>query len=347
MNRIATTAIAAAAVAGIAGGTFAATSGFGADDPQGTGSTTGTSASATAGPFYLDGRTLVDGDTKVPVKGVTVDNVMSLERVSGGWFVVTATSPQEPAFRGTYVTPDGSTTDVGEFLGQWDVDAEGDSVVALFGDSYEIRDVTTGEVTQELNTVRGADGPLGDAAFAGDDVIAAWRDADENKLLVGTDPATGRAYDVTGTPLLNFATSPDGEHLAGERFRSQEVDGPTCLNGGPTDGIDESGWETCDWRTNALKPQFSPDGSRLLAVPYATEGLGPTKLGVLDAATGEVTAEVDLPDLATDAVWADGDTLLVHGYANADLTGGLVYECNLSGDCEQVVSSKRNIVLGS
>ena len=159
MNRIATMAIAAAAVAGIAGGTFAATSGGDPDDSRGGASSsdsTSRSESADAGaidpedgpvPFYLAGRTLVDGDDAVALVGITVDNVRSLERVPGGWFLVTATSPQEPAFRGTFVAKDGETTDVGAFTGQWDLDTERDSVVARFGDYYEVRDVLRGVVT--------------------------------------------------------------------------------------------------------------------------------------------------------------------------------------------------------
>jgi hypothetical protein len=358
MNRIATIAIAAAAVAGIAGGTFAATAGPGADDPQdagrgSTGTTTdpGSSPSGTSTgdpvPFYLAGRTIVDGDDAVALVGITVDNVRSLERVPGGWFVVTATSPQEPAFRGTYVAKDGTTTNVGRFVGQWDLDEARDSVVARFGDYYQVRDVTTGEVTQELPTVKGADGPLSDAAFSGNDVITSWRDSSEDQLVVGIDLATGRQYDVTGGSILNYTTSADGTRLAGEQYRSQEVSGPTCLAGGPVDAFDEDGWETCDWRTNGFLPQFSPDGSRLLTVPYDTEGFGPTSFGILDARTGRVRNELDVPELVTDAVWADDDTLYLHGYADGDLTGGTIYECTLTGDCTKTAASKQHIVLGS
>lgn len=359
MNRIATMAIAAAAVAGIAGGTFAATSAGGDDDPgssqgsPGTGSpsgdTTGSPTDPEDGPvpLYLAGRTLVDGDQAVALVGMTVDNVRSLERAAGGWFVVTATSPQEPAFRGTFVAQDGTTTKVGAFTGQWDLDAERDSVIARFGDYYEVRDVTTGEVTQEITTVRGADGPLSNAAFSGDDVITSWRDASESELVVGIDLDTGRQYDVTTAGLLNFTTSVDGLHVVGEQFRSQEVSGPTCLAGGPVDAFDESGWDTCDWRSNSLLPQFSPSGTQLLTVPYETEGFGPSSFGILDVANGRVRNEFDVPELVTDAVWADNDTLFLHAYADGDLRGGVIYECSLTGDCTKIAVSKQHVVLGS
>ena len=354
MNRIATMAIAAAAVAGIAGGTFAATSGGDPDDSRGGapgsgGSSPSGSADPEDGPvpFYLAGRTLVDGDDAVALVGITVDNVRSLERVPGGWFLVTATSPQEPAFRGTFVAQDGETTDVGAFAGQWDLDAERDSVVARFGDYYEVRDVTTGEVTQEITTVKGAAGPLSNAAFSGDDVITSWRDSRESEFVVGVDLDSGRQYDVTSSGLLNFTTSVDGLQVVGEQFRSQEVSGPTCLAGGPVDAFDEEGWDTCDWSTNGLLPQLSPSGTQLLTVPYETEGFGPTSFGILDVANGRVRSEFDVPELVTDGVWADNDTLFLHGYADGDLRGGVIYECSLTGDCTKIAVSKQHVLLGS
>lgn len=359
MNRIATMAIAAAAVAGIAGGTFAATTGLGTGGTGGPGQDSGSTSRSSTGtpgpsdeetgpvPVYLAGRMLVDGDEAVALVGITVDNVRSLERVPGGWFVVTATSPQEPAFRGTFVAKDGETTDIGRFAGQWDLDAERDSVVARFGDYYEVRDVTTGEVTQEIATVKGADSPLSNAAFSGDDVITSWRDASETELVVGVDLDSGRQFDVTTGGLFNYTTSIDGLHIVGEQFRSQEVSGPTCLVGGPVDAFDESGWETCDWRTNGFLPQFSPGGTQLLTVPYDTEGFGPSSFGILDVANGRVRNEFDVPELVTDGVWADNETLFLHGYADGDLRGGVIYECSLGGDCTKTAVSKQHVVLGS
>ena len=351
MNRIATMAIAATAVAGIAGGTFAATTGAGdAGGPAGDASATTGGTRTPDGPvaaFYLDGRTIVDGDRKVPVAGLTIDNVRSLERVSGGWFVVTATSPQEPAFRGTYVAADGTTTDIGDFFGLWDVDDQGDRVVARFDDTYQVRDVTTGEVTEEVTV--GADvAPSGSAAFAGADVVSAWIEEGKHPRtrLFRTDLGTGTEHEVT-QDLFSSTVSPDGRWLLGERYRIQETSGELCLGGGPVDDFAEQGWGTCDWRTNGLKPQFSPDGTRLLVVPYETEGFGPTQYGVLDSTNGRVTQEIDLPEWASDAAWGDDETVFLHGYPDADLTGGVVYRCTLDGDCRREVTSTRPIVLGT
>ena len=357
MNRIATMAIAATAVAGIAGGTVAATSRIGLDgssaSPDGSGGSGSTGTGTTAlepeeAPlFYMSARKIVDGSTEVPVRGVTIDNVRSLERVSGGWFVVSGTSPQEPAFRGTYVASNGATTDIGKFFGQWDVDAEGDSVVAMFGDVYQVRDLTTGEVTDEIQGVEGAESALGDAAFSGNDIVASWRDKDENRLVVGVDPDTGEQYELSNS-ILNFTTSPDGRRIAGEQVRGHEAEGDTCFAGGPVRGAEgDKSWETCDWRSNALRPQFSPDGTRLLAVPYDTEGFGPTAIGVLDAATGQAAERFDVPEATTDAAWGDETTLFTHGYQDFEMTGGVIYRCTLGGDCTLEVDSKRPIVLGT
>ena len=332
MNRIATMAIAAAAVAGIAGGTFAATSGRGTDDPRGTGrgpssgrtptSTGPSDAGSRPVPLYLAGRTLVDGDDAVALVGITVDNVRSLERVPGGWFVVTATSPQEPAFRGTFVAKDGETTDIGRFAGQWDLDAE--------------RRLGGGPVRRLLRGPRRHDrrGHPGDHHGAGRGRPAErrglqrrrrhhrWRDATRTELVVGIDLDSGRQYDVTTRRGSSTSRPPStGCHIAGEQFRTQEVSGrpaSTAVRSTPStraDGRPATGAPTVCCRSSA------PAAPSSLTVPYDTEGFGPSSFGILDVANGRVRDEFDVPELVTDGVWADNDTLFLHGYADGDLTG--------------------------
>ena len=105
--------------------------------------------------------------------------------------------------------------------------------------------------------------------------------------------------------------------------------------------------ETCDWRTDGLLPQFSPSGTQLLTVPYDTEGFGPHSFGVLDVENGRLRSEFDVPELVTDAVWADSHTLFLHAYADGDLRGGVIYECSLTGDCTKIAVSKQHVLLGS
>jgi hypothetical protein len=50
---------------------------------------------------------------------------------------------------------------------------------------------------------------------------------------------------------------------------------------------DDTLWTSCSW----IPVEFSPDGSRVLALDAGTEGLGPNHLAVLDAQTGSVVAE--------------------------------------------------------
>ena len=215
--------------------------------------------------------------------------------------MVTATSPQEPAFRGTFVAQDGKTTKVGRFTGQWDLDAERDSVVARFGDYYEVRDVTTGEVTRRSppSRARTARSATRRSAATTSSPAGATRARTSSWSASTSTPAGSTTSRPRG--CLNYTTSVDGLHVVGEQFRSQEVSGPTCLAGGPVDAFDENGWETCDWRSNGFLPQFSPSGTQLLTVPYDTEGFGPSSFGILDVANGRVRNEFDVPELVTDA----------------------------------------------
>jgi hypothetical protein len=78
-------------------------------------------------------------------------------------------------------------------------------------------------------------------------------------------------------------------------------------------------FRTCDYVFMFGGNAFSPDGSQVLAQPQDADGVGPRSIVVLDSRSGDVAAEIEVPDAKgpgatgsiTHAVWEDGTHLLV------------------------------------
>jgi hypothetical protein len=86
-------------------------------------------------------------------------------------------------------------------------------------------------------------------------------------------------------------------------------------------------WQSCAWHP----VEFSPDGSRVLAVDVATDGLGVRDLAVLNAANGDIVQEYVTPGAFGRATFEDGpDTivavLLVHDQE-------AIVRCDVEGAC--------------
>ncbi|WP_067433919.1 hypothetical protein [Nocardioides jensenii] len=373
MNRITTMAIASAAVLGIVGGTYAASSGILEGDDQGAKSSSGSTESGgtpttgtdtpTGEPsttpdegqssdqapdsnqgelLYLEGGTLHDGDTEVLVSGFKVADVVGLHRVAGGWLVVESLSPQVPDYRATFVDPDGATTPIGELFGPYDVNTDGDSLVAKFkdADTYQVRDARSGEVTDTIG-VKAKGDPVGGAVFANrDDVITTWATTTADQTLIGWN-----LYDKSQFKVKD-GFNPAGASPQGDLVASVETLSPWCLHGGAVIGEDKW-WKNCDIRPNGALAQFSPDGTEILGIPQQTEGFGPVEFLVIDSSTGKQTDLIKAPELAATAEWATNDAIFVHAYKDSDFNGGVIYRCTLKGECEVEVDSDRAVVLGS
>jgi hypothetical protein len=113
-----------------------------------------------------------------------------------------------------------------------------------------------------------------------------------------------------GEPIVNPAGEPDPDH---------------CINVVRVDTGDVA-WGGC-----GLRPvEFSADGSRVLAIDSASDGLGPRQLTVLDASNGQVLGTFRTPGTFGRATFEDDDTIvtvLVVGHQAA------IVRCDLSGDC--------------
>jgi len=125
--------------------------------------------------------------------------------------------------------------------------------------------------------------------------------------------------DVVGGGLKNLrAVSTDG--LLGGLVTQPDPDpaAPAC-----SAVYDEQAgkrlFKTCDYVFMYGGNAFSPDGSQVLAQPQDGDGAGPRSIVVLDSRSGDVAAEIQVPDAnsprvtgsITHTVWEDGSHLLV------------------------------------
>jgi hypothetical protein len=291
----------------------------------------------------MDATEIHDGYTHVSSDGLDPAHVSSLVRIRGGWLVVLSTSDREPAFDGVIVAANGERTKIGAFQGLWDINEDGTRFVALHGSEYRVTDLTTGSVDDiDLTGPDDAD-PLADAAFAGDAVLTGWTAESGNRSILRTELATGKSKVLRNDLLAGWTASPRGLLMTGE----SESDRGPCIAGGQVLGDGSDWWDTCDWRYYGLRPQYSPNGEKLLAVPWETDGFGPGLFGVLDSEDGRVLAEIDAPDWTLTAEWGDNDEVFLLGQKTADDVSSVIYRCQVDGDCTTERESRQRLVLGT
>lgn len=385
MNRIAVIAVSAAAVLGTVGGTYAATSGvFDSDGSGGDPTASSESGSPSAGAtsekptksptsttsptgtgepaqtdgqlLYMEGGTIHDGDTTVQVSGFRIGDVQDLQRISGGWLVIERTGSQDAEFNATFVDSSGATTDIGTILGTWDVNDDGDSIVALWESGpaaetdyqedpigYQIRDARSGKVRVQLEPDRPGYA-RSEAGFVEDNVVIGWTSEDDDPELLQWQSYGAGGFNVIAKGVIGSSTGPTGNRITAQTLGAPNSDDVGCLTGGATTGDDW--WTQCKFTGYPSTPKFSPDGTRLLAVPARTDGFGPGAFAILDADTGKKVQGFRAPEFTADAVWADDQGLFIEAYKDADFNGGVIHRCDLSGNCEIEVESDHTLVVG-
>jgi hypothetical protein len=291
----------------------------------------------------MDSRKIHDGYSHVAVSGIDIKKVSSLVRIAGGWLVVTATGPDETAYKGTVVAANGDQTDLGAFAGHWDINEDGTQFLAQFGDGYRVTNLMDpAAVNADLSGPAGATATA-TAAFAASAVLTGWTSSPGDQTTVRTDLGTGRRKLIPTGSLTGWTASPRGLLMAGDAID----EATTCLSGGRVLGDHADWWHTCDWRGYGPRPQYTPDGERLLVVPSDTDGFGPTLYGVLDSETGEIQEEIALPDWTVNAEWGDNDEVFVLVQKNGDAAGRSIYRCRVGDECTTERESSSRLVLGA
>ena len=132
--------------------------------------------------------------------------------------------------------------------------------------------------------------------------------------------------DVVGGGLQNLrAVSTDGL-LAGLVTRPDADPGAPACSAVYAEQAGKRLFRTCDYVFMFGGNAFSPDGSQVLAQPQDADGAGPRSVVVLDSRSGDVAAEIQVPDAnnrratgsITHTVWEDGTHVLVKMETNTN-----------------------------
>ncbi|SDS99534.1 hypothetical protein SAMN04488570_3241 [Nocardioides scoriae] len=363
MNRTTVVAVAAAAVVGTVGGSLAAT--VRGDAPasapaaaRSAGSTPDSTRSAAPGSLlYLTDGVIHDGGTTVPFDRPGVPD--QLARTANGWVVsMRADPPARGAGSLWVVLRSGTSYRLGQ-MPRWDLDTAAERVVGydVQADHLSVWDVSNGDVTAGLAQPDTSLPPT--PQFVGPDVLV-QEDVDGQPATSLWTPGESRSR-LVGVGMADLVASPDGQWLVGSvgpDGSASAEGGNSCLQVLPTprqrevaESDDEtSWWRTCDWRTAQQRGAFSPDSSRVLAIPSDSDGYGPGEVAVFETESRRrMVASFLLPQFTVRIDWADADHLYLTGTATADPESSRwwVKRCDLAGECEDVVTSTSRVVVGS
>lgn len=297
-----------------------------------------------------DGETTVDLDLQGDVQRVV--------RMDGGWVVAERTSPQEAAYALWWVSEKNKPVQVADVIGSWDADPTGRYVVGLAA-SGGIHVWTAATGAAHIWPVK--PGGATYAGFMGQRVLISmdnnadglgWQQFLWNPVTDKTSNPDGPAMGDQVTPgYPHLQVSPGGSYVTGTSGQEGAPDlGGSCLHLEST-VLKKSrvSWNTCDWRLNSFENSFSPDGTRLLAVPSETDGFGPRTFGVIDASDSPraMVALVDVPEWTMGAEWADNDHLYVVRASDGDMSSYLIDRCDFNGTCTRVAASKAYPAVGA
>lgn len=271
--------------------------------PNDTGNTTGISLGVLgSGPAptigWLEGRTYHHDGTTTTLPGVYTD----VSAYRGGWLAV-----DHSGQGARVVTIDNTGTVVSEQPGGDRIVASADGTrIAWFADGA-IRSALPSGMSEAEGTEKITPGVYAD--------VVGW--ADNHVVYTTSGGDTGSVYltDMAGTNrivpgLVTSRGSSDAAGLVGGLVSYDDKTGTSCWAVVKVTG--ERLWRTCDWALQS----FSTDGSLVLGIPSEADGLGPTKVALLDARSGEVKAVFELPPngFASGFGWEDDSHVLATVY---------------------------------
>lgn len=316
----------------------------------------GQEASTNEPLLWANKRQLHDGDRTVDLN--LRGDVHRVVRMDGGWVVAERTNPQEATYALWWVTPKSAPSRFANVVGAWDADPTGRFVVGQTEDNKVL--AWTARTGAAKTWDRNPEGPAY-SGFMGERVLISMDNSADGlgwqRFL--WDPATGQTEDPGGPSAGDVVTpgyphqmvSPGGAYITG----TSNMEGSPALDGNclhlESTVLKESrvGWNTCDWRLNGPENSFSPDGTRLLAVPNDTDGFGPRTFGVIDASDGprKLVAEVTMPEWTMFAEFADNNSLYVVRADDIDQSGYAIDRCDFDGECTEVATSRAIPAVGA
>ena len=309
--------------------------------------------------LWASRRELHDGTTDVRLTQLHGEP-SRIVRMKDGWVLTDQLLGDNPHTALWWIPKEGPQRQLATIVGSFDANAAGTKVTA-YDASGKVRVWTP--ATGQVQTANLSGHGQAFAGFRGESVLISLDNQADGFgwQMFEWDPATGKVTDPNPLPRAGdsvsigypaMSVSPGGSYIAGAADNEGNPDpNGHCLHLQSTSlKKNEVVWSTCDWRAYGPVTEFSPDGTRLLAVPKETDGFGPGEYGVIDASDGpgKLVAKVPMPDWTVEAQWADNDHLYVIRATDGDAQGGYeIRRCDLSGDCSVAATSTLRPVVGS
>lgn len=296
--------------------------------------------------LYVAAKEIHDGDTVIPISGIKGLTVLSVDRLTDGYLVGTIGGSDDESVYLLLVDSTGQTRPLVRATYSYDINLAKDRIVAI--EYVEKRAVVFSSEGKVIGRTDKALGNLrmADVGFVEDQVAVLSPDDDPNPTSILFDPETSKTTKITPPRISSVGISPGGSFMAGKH-------GKGCLAVASDSRAENSHeWRTCDWSSYGIQAQFSPDGTKVLAVPTLTDGFGPGELAVFGVREGgkKPVGDFKTPNRTTDAKWADNTHLWVTGARSADYTfdkGAWISKCDFDGRCETAATTdKGNVVLG-
>lgn len=295
--------------------------------------------------LYVADKTIHDGDKTIDIDGLGDLYVSSVDRLNKGYLVRTNAAGDGRDTGLHLVEASGENRLMMSHYGTYDINLAKDRVVAIDFDTARVVVFSSDgrEIARSDKTVaKPLDATVG---FVEDEVLIVSGDRGKKQDALRWDPKTSKTTKVSSPGLLYASVSPGGSFVAGNTNTAKNADSCLKVVSDKRVGVQHK-WTACDWVVSYGQTQFSPDGSKLLAVPAQTDGFGPGTFGIFGVRE-DSTQPVDefrTPDLTIEAVWADNDYLWLTGARSAELDKGWwIKKCDLDGACEDVVTTKGSI----
>lgn len=299
--------------------------------------------------LYVAKKKIHDGENVVAIDGISEPRVISVYRFVDNYLASTL--------------PSSGRTNL--YL----VDVKGNSqLIAVTGYSYDLNlakdrfvavDVASKRVViwdSEGKVIHREEEAIEDAertsvGFVEDEVAIISAISANKQSAVRWNPETSKITKIASPQLSGVSISPGGSFMAGDTLKGN--DGRGCLGVSTDKRVNKfHEWKACDWRSWGNSTLFSPDGSKVLAVPNNTEGYGPGELAAFVVRNDgrKPDAAFQTPDDTADAVWADDNRLWLTGPQGGDYQykrGAWIKLCAFDGGCQTVATTdKGNVVLG-
>lgn len=341
MKRQTVMALAAAALIGTTSGVVFAVSGDGSSAGKEEGSATASPTAFGAGVapdnnplLYVADKTIHDGPIRIGITDITGLDVTSVDRLAGGDYLVGTTGYTGPDTRYLHIVDSaGRIRHLTRTTGSYDVNLAKDRIVATRHASKRVT------VWSRAGKVVGATedavrkSSTASVGFVEDQVALISQGSKPKSIL--WNPDTSETGEIKTPQLESVGVSPSGSYMAGDTVKRESGSG--CLGVATDDRMDTPHrWSACNWRSFGVRAQFSPDGSKILAIPARTDGFGPGELAAFVVRDGGLrpAGEFETPKLTTDAVWADDTHLWLTGARGGDTDfgkGAWIKKCDLDG----------------